>query len=47
MRHIYEHQDEARERGARASADALGRWTWRQAAGHIADRLRQIRADLA
>lgn len=46
MRYVYEHRQEAGERGARASASALARWTWRQAAARIRDRLDQIRADL-
>jgi len=42
MRYVYEHREEARERGARASVRALAKWTWRQAATRIGDRLQQI-----
>ena len=42
MRHVYEHREEAAARGARASDDALGRWTWRQAAQRIRSRLLEI-----
>lgn len=32
MRHVYEHPDEAREKGRRAREEACTRWTWDQAA---------------
>jgi glycosyltransferase involved in cell wall biosynthesis len=32
MRHVYEHPDEAREKGRRAREAACARWTWDQAA---------------
>ena len=32
LRHVYTHQTEAREKGARAAQDALTQWTWRHAA---------------
>ena len=42
MRYVYEHQEKAREMGARASQEALSKWTWRQAAQKIRERLIQI-----
>ena len=39
LRHVYEHQDEARERGLRASARVRSAFTWRDAARKIAARL--------
>jgi len=42
LRHVYEHPDEARARGARAAAEVLARWTWRQAAERIRARLIEI-----
>jgi GT2 family glycosyltransferase len=42
MRHVYENREEARLKGARASAEVLGRWTWRQSAEKIIERLREI-----
>ena len=42
MRHVYEHQDEAREIGKRAVEDAASKWTWNHAAAKIIERLDQI-----
>ena len=42
MRHVYEHQDEAREIGKRAVEDAASKWTWSHAAAKIIERLDQI-----
>ena len=42
MRHVYEHQDEAREIGKRAVADAAAKWTWNHSAAKIIERLDQI-----
>jgi GT2 family glycosyltransferase len=39
LRHVYEHQDEARERGLRASARVRATLTWRDAAKKITARL--------
>ncbi|MBA4191959.1 MAG: glycosyl transferase [Planctomycetaceae bacterium] len=44
MRHIFEHQDEAHNRGMRASEVAHTRWTWDQAAQRIVQRLAEIRS---
>ncbi len=42
MRAVYEHQEEARQMGARAAREVLAHWTWRQAAQRIKARLLQI-----
>jgi GT2 family glycosyltransferase/glycosyltransferase involved in cell wall biosynthesis len=42
MRHVYENREEARLKGARASAEVLGRWTWRHSAEKIICRLNEI-----
>lgn len=42
MRRVYENREEARQKGARASAEALGRWTWRHSAEKIIRRLREV-----
>ena len=42
MRHVYENREEARLKGTRASAEVLGRWTWRHSAEKIIRRLREI-----
>jgi GT2 family glycosyltransferase len=39
MRHVFEHPQEARDRGMRAAQAAHARWTWDQAAARILDRL--------
>jgi hypothetical protein len=44
LRHVYEHRDEARAKGARAATEMAGRWTWRKAAERIAARLDVIGA---
>ena len=46
MRCAYENPDEARAIGARASEDALERWTWRRAALRIRDRVHLIHEGL-
>lgn len=43
MRYACEHPEEAVAKGAAASEEILGRWTWRQAAQRIKERLVQIR----
>jgi glycosyltransferase involved in cell wall biosynthesis len=42
MRHVYENREEAAAKGAAASEEVLRRWTWREAARRIKDRLVQI-----
>ncbi len=42
MRYVYEHRDEAAAKGARAAEEALERWTWRQAATRVKQRLLAI-----
>ena len=42
MRHVYENHDEARMKGVRASAEVLGKWTWRHSAEKIIKRLSEI-----
>jgi GT2 family glycosyltransferase/glycosyltransferase involved in cell wall biosynthesis len=42
LRHVYGNREEARLKGARASAEVLGRWTWRHSAEKIIGRLREI-----
>lgn len=42
MRYVYEHQDEARERGARAAVEVRQRWTWEHAVDRIMERLESI-----
>jgi hypothetical protein len=42
MRHVYEHPEEARKIGARASLDAHANWTWSQSATKILDRLKAV-----
>lgn len=42
MRHVYENREEAGRKGARASAEVLGRWTWRHGVGQIIRRLREV-----
>lgn len=41
MRHVYENREEAKLKGARASAEVLGKWTWRHSAEKIISRLRE------
>ena len=47
LRQVVENPDEARAIGARASEAALQRWTWRQAALRIRDRIEQVHRGLA
>jgi GT2 family glycosyltransferase len=42
MRRVYENREEARLKGARASAEVLSRWTWRHSAERIIRRLREV-----
>jgi len=39
LRHVYENQAEARRRGEAAACEMAGRWTWREVARRIVDRL--------
>jgi len=39
LRHVFEHPDEARARGAAAAREMAAKWTWRNAAEKIAARL--------
>jgi GT2 family glycosyltransferase/glycosyltransferase involved in cell wall biosynthesis len=39
LRHVFEHQDEARAKGAAAAREMAAKWTWRQAAEKIVARL--------
>jgi glycosyltransferase involved in cell wall biosynthesis len=45
LRHVVEHQDEARERGLRASARVRSTFTWRETALRIVARLEFLHAD--
>ena len=47
MRHVFENQTEAREKGSKASRDVMNKWTWDQAARRIIDRLDQIQSQRA
>ncbi|HWB59249.1 MAG TPA: glycosyltransferase, partial [Chthoniobacteraceae bacterium] len=42
LRRVYENRAEAREKGARAAADAHGRWTWDHSAQKVIARLKEI-----
>ncbi len=42
LRYVYEHQEEARARGLKASQQVLASFTWEKAAFRIRERLRQI-----
>lgn len=42
MRYVYDHQDEAREKGMRASIEVRQKWTWRKAAEKMLERLKEI-----
>ena len=42
MRYVYEHQDEAKAKGMRASEEVLSKWTWENAAKKIISRLDEI-----
>lgn len=43
MRYIYEHKEEARQKGLVASKEVLSTWTWDNAASKIIQRIRDIR----
>jgi GT2 family glycosyltransferase len=45
LRRVFEHPQEARERGRQAARVAHARWTWDHAAARIVDRLRAIAED--
>ena len=45
LRHVFEHRDEARAKGARAAADVAAQWTVSHAGGAIAARIEQIAAE--
>ena len=42
LRHVYENREEAAEKGQRASAEILSKWTWQHAAEKIRNRLLEI-----
>lgn len=42
MRHVFENREEARRKGARASAEVLGKWTWRHSTEKIIRQLREV-----
>jgi hypothetical protein len=42
LRHVYEHQEEAAQKGVLASESVLNNWTWRDAAQKIKTRLLEI-----
>ena len=42
MRHVFEHRDEAKAKGAAAAREMGAKWTWRHAASKIAGRLAAI-----
>ena len=42
MRYVFENRDEAERKGARASAEVLGKWTWRHSVEQIIQRLREV-----
>ncbi|WP_320967825.1 glycosyltransferase [Hungatella hathewayi] len=44
MRYVYEHQEEAKEKGKTASRDVLENWTWKNSACQIKKRLNTINA---
>lgn len=46
MRHVYENQEEARNKGALVSLDAHANWTWMQSGAKILARLKSIGADV-
>ncbi len=46
MRYVYEHRDEAREKGRMAAELVMGKLTWRHAAERIRDRLAEIQPQL-
>lgn len=42
MRHVYDNREEAKLKGALASAEVLDRWTWQKSAEKIIRRLREL-----
>jgi glycosyltransferase involved in cell wall biosynthesis len=44
LRHVYEHREEAAERGRRAAAEVRAHYSWEVAAAHIRDRIAAIGA---
>lgn len=42
LRYVYEHQDEAKQKGILASEEVLSKWTWAKAADKIINRLDNI-----
>jgi len=42
MRHVYDNREEAKLKGARASSEVLGRWTWRHSVEKIIRRLNEV-----
>lgn len=42
MRHVYDHQDEARAKGAQAARDVADRWSLEPSVARMADRLREL-----
>jgi len=44
LRHVFEHREEAAEKGRRAAAEMAAKWTWNHAARRIAERLDAIGA---
>jgi hypothetical protein len=42
MRHVYDNREEAKLKGALASAEVLERWTWQKSAEKIIRRLREL-----
>lgn len=42
MRYVFEHREEARNKGLKASAEILANWTWIKAAQKIKERLREV-----
>ena len=43
MRYVYEHQEEAREKGMKASEEVRTMWTWDKAAERMIQRLDEIK----
>lgn len=46
MRYVYEHQEEAREKGMKASLEVRDKWTWTRAAEKMVERLDSIATNL-
>jgi GT2 family glycosyltransferase len=47
LRYVYEHREEARARGLRASQEVLSTWSWERSARRLGARLRQLTDELA